>query len=403
MQEQRLNELAHELARELKSEADLSTLSKALLKRTVEAALGAEMETHLGYGKHEASDQGRANPRNGHSKKTLKGAHGEVTIEVPRDRAGEFEPQLVGKYQTRLTEFDDQILALYAKGMSTRDIVAMFEELYGAKVSAGLVSNVTERVMEQVEAWRHRPLDAVYPVVYLDGLVVKVRDTNRIVNKTLYLALGLNMDGEKELLGLWLGDQESAKFWLGCLTELKNRGLNDIFIACVDGLTGFADALEAAYPKTQVQRCIVHQVRNSVRYVAWKDRKAVCKDLRKIYTATNEQEGQQQLQAFAQRWDEKYPMISRSWRTHWVQLAPLYSYAMPIRKVIYTTNAIESLNASIRKAIKNRRLFPTAQAAIKVVFLATQAAAKKWTKPVQDWRSALNQFAILFDERMPQC
>ena len=402
MQEERLNELAHELARELKSEADLSTLSKALLKRTVEAALGAEMEAHLGYGKHEVAEQARTNTRNGHSKKTLKGAQGEVTIAVPRDRAGEFEPQLVGKYQTRLTEFDDQILALYAKGMSTRDIVAMFEELYGAPVSAGLLSTVTARVMEQVEAWRHRALEAVYPVVYLDGLVVKVQENNRIINKTLYLALGLNMEGEKELLGLWLGEHESAKFWLGCLTELKNRGLKDIFIACVDGLTGFADALEAAYPQTQVQRCIVHQVRNSVRYVAWKDRKAVCKDLRKIYTAINEQQGQQQLETFAQRWDEKYPMISRSWRTHWAQLAPLYSYSMPIRKVIYTTNAIESLNASIRKAIKNRRLFPTNKAAIKVVFLATQAAAKKWTKPVQDWRSALNQFAILFDERMPQ-
>ena len=254
----------------------------------------------------------------------------------------------------------------------------------------------------QVEAWQQRPLEAVYPVVYLDGLVVKVREDNHIVNKTLYLALGLNLEGEKELLGLWLGESESAKFWLGCLTELKHRGLNDIFIACVDGLTGFAEALEAAYPNTQVQRCIVHQVRNSVRYVAWKDRKAVCQDLRRIYTAATEREGQQQLDRFAQRWDEKYPMISRSWRTHWPQLATLYSYSMPIRKVIYTTNAIESLNASIRKAIKNRRLFPNDKAAIKVVFLATQAAAKKWTKPVQDWRSALNQFAILFGERMPQ-
>jgi transposase-like protein len=306
----------------------------------------------------------------------------------------------VGKRQTRLTQFDDQILSLYAKGMSTRDIVAAFEEMYGAEVSPTLISKVTEAVIEQVHEWQSRPLDSVYPIVYLDGLVVKIRQDKQVMNKTIYLALGINMDGEKELLGLWLSQTESSKFWLNVLTELRNRGVSDILIACVDGLTGFPDAIEAQYPDTKIQLCIVHMVRNAVKYISWKDRKAVCAGLKRIYTSATVDEAQRELEEFATAWDEKYPAISQSWRRHWPNLITLFDYPPEIRKVIYTTNAIESLNSVIRKAIKNRRLFPSDDAALKVVYLAVQAASIKWTMPVRDWKKALNRFTIDFGDRL---
>ena len=401
MKEEVMKSLANELAKDLKTEKDVGELSSQLMKLAVEAALGAEMEAHLGYAKHEKSPVESGNARNGYSRKRLKGDHGEVELSVPRDRLSEFEPQIVGKRQTRLTQFDDQILSLYAKGMSTRDIVSAFEEMYGAEVSPTLISKVTEAVIEQVHQWQSRPLDTVYPIVYLDGLVVKVRQDKQVINKTIYLALGINMDGEKELLGLWLSSTESSKFWLNVLTELRNRGVSDILIACVDGLTGFPDAIAAEYPNTKVQLCIVHMVRNAVRYVSWKDRKAVCGGLKRIYTSVTVDEAQREREEFATAWDEKYPAISRSWRRHWPNLITLFDYPPEIRKVIYTTNAIESLNSVIRKAIKNRRLFPSDDAALKVVYLAVQAASKKWTLPVRDWKRALNRFTIDFGDRLP--
>jgi len=397
----KIDELAAELAKGIKTESDLAELSRQLLKTTVETALSAELDHHLGYEKHASDGRQTGNSRNGYTGKKLKGSHGEVAIRTPRDRNGDFDPQLIRKGQTRLTQFDDQILALYAKGMSTRDIVQAFKEMYDAEVSPSLISKVTDAVHDRVVAWQSRPLDEIYPIVYLDCLVVKVRQDGRVINKSIYLALGINMDGEKELLGLWIAETEGAKFWLSVLTELQNRGVKDIFIACVDGLTGFPDAISSAFPKTKVQLCIVHMVRNSLRYVTWKDRKAVAGDLKKIYQCATADQAEQQLNDFAERWDGQYPTISRSWRRHWDNLITLFDYPDDIRKIIYTTNAIESLNSVIRKAIKNRRIFPSDRSAFKVVYLAIDAAAKKWTMPLRFWKRALNRFVIEFEDRVP--
>jgi transposase-like protein len=394
--------LARKVGKQFKSEQDLADFSRPLKKMAVEAALGAELDDHLGYSKHEPKGRGSGNSRNGYSRKMLKGDHGEVEIDTPRDRDATFEPQLVRKGQTRLTQFDDQILALYARGMSTRDIVATFKEMYDADVSATLISKVTDAVLEQVLEWQARPLDELYPIVYLDCIVLKIRQDKRVINKAIYLALGINLEGHKELLGLWLAETEGAKFWLSVLTELQNRGLNDILIAAVDGLSGFPEAINSVYPQTKIQLCIVHMVRNSLKFVSWKDRKAVAADLKNIYRSLTVDEAEQELAAFAKTWDEKYPSISQSWQRHWPNLITLFDYPDDIRKVIYTTNAIESLNSVIRKAVKNRKVFPHDQAAMKVVYLAIEAAAKKWSMPVRNWKRALNRFMIEFPERMPE-
>lgn len=388
------------LAKNLKSEKDLGDLTQQLVRMTVEAALSAELEDHLGYAKHDPAGRGTGNSRNGSSSKRLKGNHGEVAIEVPRDRAGTFEPQLVRKGQTRLTQMDDQILALYAKGMSTRDIVDAFKEMYDADVSATLISKVTGRVLETVTEWKSRSLDALYPIVYLDCIVLKILQNNRVINKSMYLALGINMDGHKELLGMWLAETEGAKFWLSVLTELKNRGLQDILIACVDGLKGFPEAIAAEYPETKVQLCIVHMVRHSLKYVSWKDYKAVTAGLKAIYQSPTEAAAQAALAHFAEQWDAQYPQISKSWSNHWPNLITLFEYPPEIRKVIYTTNAIESLNSVIRKVTKQRKVFPTDESAMKVVYLAIQAASKKWTMPIRNWRSAMSRFMTEFGDRL---
>jgi transposase-like protein len=388
------------LAKSLKSEADLGDLTQQLMKMTVEAALGAELDEHLGYDKHDPAGRGSGNSRNGTTSKRLKGQHGEVEIDAPRDRAGTFEPQFVRKGQTRLTQMDDQILALYAKGMSTRDIVAAFKEMYDADVSAALISKVTDRVLDTVIEWQNRPVDAVYPIIYLDCIVLKIRQNKRVINKSMYLALGINMEGQKELLGLWLAETEGAKFWLSVLTELKNRGLQDILIACVDGLKGFPDAIAAEYPQTKIQLCVVHMVRNSLKYVSWKDYRAITADLKQIYKAPTEDAALLELERFSEKWDEQYPQISKSWHSHWPNLITLFEYPPDIRRVIYTTNAIESLNSVIRKATKQRKVFPTDDAAMKVVYLAIQSAAKKWTMPIRNWKPALNRFMIDFGDRL---
>lgn len=400
MDQEKLKALAAELAKDIKSEKDLGALTQELVKLTVETALNAELDDHLGYSKHDRAGRGTGNSRNGSTPKRLKGQHGEVDIEAPRDRTGAFDPQFVRKGQTRLTQMDDQILALYAKGLSTRDIVEAFKEMYGADVSATLVSKVTERVLDRVIEWQSRPLDGVYPIVYLDCIVLKIRQNKRVINKSLYLALGINMDGHKELLGLWMAETEGAKFWLSVLTELKNRGLKDILIACVDGLKGFPEAIQTEYPETRIQLCIVHMVRNSLKYVSWKDYKAVTTDLKQIYQSATEAEAQQALERFAARWDEQYAQIAKSWRTHWPNLITIFDYPPEIRKVIYTTNAVESLNSVIRKATKRRKLFPNDDSAMKVVFLAIQAASKKWTMPIQHWKPAMNRFMIEFGDRL---
>ena len=400
MNQEKIKALAEELAKDLKTPADLNALSAQLTKITVEAALNAEMQAHLGYAPYEAKGRANTNSRNGYTTKTLKGDHGEIEIATPRDREATFEPQLVRKGQTRITGMDEQIHCLYARGMSTRDIVDTFQEMYGAEVSAGLVSKVTNAVMEQVVEWQNRPLDAVYPIVYLDCIMLKIRHDKRIINKAVYLALGINLEGQKELLGIWMAETEGAKFWLNVLTELQNRGVQNILIACVDGLSGFPDAINTVYPNAKIQLCIVHMVRNALKYVSWKDYKAVTADLKCIYQSATEQEASLELERFGESWDSKYPQISKSWRNHWPNLITLFDYPEDIRKVIYTTNAIESLNSVIRKSVKTRKLFPSDSSALKVVYLATQAASKKWTMPIRNWRLAMNRFMIEFEEQL---
>jgi putative transposase len=400
MNKEQLEAFAREAAKTIKTESDLDDFRQMLTKVTVETVLNAELDDHLGYEKHQCSSDD--NSRNGHSSKTLRTEEGQFELKTPRDRNGSFEPKLVKKQQTRFTSMDDKILSLYAKGMTTRDIVATFKEMYGADVSPGLISKVTNAVMEQVVEWQARPLDAVYPIVYLDCIVVKIRQDKRVINKAVYLALGVNLEGHKELLGMWLSENEGAKFWLSVLTQLHNRGVKDILIACVDGLKGFPEAIKAVFPETQVQLCIVHMVRNSVKYVPWKDYKAVTADLKQIYRSATENEALQALDQLGERWDEKYPQISRSWRTHWDNLNTLFNYPEDIRKAIYTTNAIESLNSVIRKAIKNRKLFPSDDSAKKVIYLAIMDASKKWTMPIRNWKQAMNRFMIEFEDRLKE-
>jgi transposase-like protein len=400
MDKKALEAFAREAAKSIKTESDLDDFRKMLTKVTVETALNAELDEHLGYQKHQSRTN--SNSRNGYSGKSIITDDGEVDIDVPRDREASFEPQLVRKHQTRFQSMDDKILSLYAKGMTTREIVATFKEMYDADVSPTLISKVTDSVLEQVIEWQSRPLDEIYPIVYLDCIVVKVRQDKQVINKAVYLALGVNMEGQKELLGMWLSETEGAKFWLNVLTELQNRGVKDILIACVDGLKGFPDAINTAFPETQIQLCIVHMVRNSVKYVPWKDYKAVTTDLKKIYQSATEDEALLALEQFSDRWDSKYPQISRSWTAHWDNLNTLFNYPEDIRRAIYTTNAIESLNSVIRKAIKKRKLFPTDESARKVIYLAIRDASKKWTMPIRNWRQALNRFMIMFEDRLTE-
>jgi len=376
-------------------------LLKQLTKRVMERALEAELSAHLGYAPHARNGGGPGNCRNGKGKKTVQTETGPFDLEVPRDRDGSFEPQLVKKRQRRLDGFDEKVLALYARGLSTREIQGHLEELYGVEVSPTLLSNITDAVLDEVRAWQTRPLAAVYPILYFDALFVKSRQDGPVQTKAVYVALGITLEGEKELLGLWLSESEGAKFWFSVFTELKNRGVEDCFIACVDGLKGLPEAIEAVFPKTQVQLCIVHKVRNSLRYVPWKERKVVAADLRAIYGAATFAEAEQALERFAERWDAKYPAISPSWLADWDRLTVLFDYPPAIRRAIYTTNAIESLNYSLRKRLKTRGTFPNDESIVKLLYLSLQHVAKRWTRPIRDWKAALNQFVILFGERVP--
>jgi len=376
-----------------------SGLYAQLKKKIIERTLNAEMDHHLGYTKHDPKGHHSGNSRNGRGKKTVVVDSDQVELSPPRDRNGTFEPQLIPKREKYFTGFDDKILAMYARGMSVRDIQSCLLEMYQIDVSEGLVSQATEGIMEEVTAWQNRPLDNIYPIVFLDCIVVKSRQDGRVANRSVYLALGVTMEGQKELLGIWIAQSEGAKFWLSVITELKNRGVQDIFIACVDGLKGFPEAIESVFPDTQIQLCIVHMVRNSVKYVSWKDRKVICQDLKTIYTSATEQQAEAALDAFGKKWDSKYPTIAQMWRNHWERVIPFFDYPPDIRKVIYTTNAIESLNRSLRKVIKTKGAFPTDAAILKIFFLALANIAKKWTLPIRDWKAALGQFAIKFEGR----
>ena len=376
-------------------------LLEDLTKRLLERALEGELTEHLGYEKHAREGRNGGNSRNGRNRKRVKTDAGEVEIEIPRDREGTFEPQLVPKGQRRLPGFDEKVIALYARGMTTRDIQAHLKEIYKVEVSPSLISTVTDAVLDDVKAWQSRPLEALYPIVYLDAIHVKMRTSGHVQTQAVYLALALTMEGEKELLGMWVGEAEGAKFWLSVLTELKNRGVQDMLIASVDGLTGFPDAIESVFPKAQVQLCIVHMVRGSLRYVSWKERKVVARDLRSIYQAPTLEAAEVALTAFEERWDARFPMISRKWRTNWQNLTPFFDYPPEIRKVMYTTNAIEAMNAQLRKVTKKRGAFPGPEAVRKVLYLAIMKASERWTRPVQDWTAALNHFAMVFPDRVP--
>jgi putative transposase len=397
------SDLLDTLLSDFKNPEDLlgeNGLLKQLTKALVERAPEAELTDHLGHAKHDPVTHPSGNTRNGKSKKTLKGDFGALPIDIPRDRLGHFEPQLIPKHQTRWAGFDDKIISLYARGMTVREIQSHLEELYGAEVSPSLISSVTDAVTDEVKAWQSRPLEPIYPIVYLDCIHVKVRDTGVVRVKAVYLAIGINLQGEKEVLGLWIAQTEGAKFWLHVVTELKNRGVQDIFIACVDGLKGFPEAIETVCPRAAVQLCIVHLVRNSLNYVSWKMRKAVAGDLKRIYQSATAAEAEQRLAEFEMQWQEAYPSIAQIWRRNWGRIIPFFDYPPEIRRIIYTTNAIESVNMSLRKITKNRGSFPSDEALSKLFYLALMNISKKWTMPLHDWKAALNRFSIQFEDRM---
>jgi putative transposase len=432
----RAEQLATEFAGQARTAEDLSGLMRLMMKSALERMLNTEMDVHLGRKVLAVADaqlppvespapdepaspsnssappanstKRSPNRRNGHSRKTVQGEMGELTLATPRDRAGTFEPPTnaarrcpIPKHQRRVPGFDEKILALYAKGMTTRDIQEIVRELYDVDVSATLISEITADLDAEVTAWRTRSVEPVWPIVYFDGIVMHARgDNGRVSKRTVYVALGVNLEGHKELLGLWLGENEGAKFWLSCLTDLKNRGLCDIFVACIDGLSGFAEAIHAAYPETKVQLCIVHLVRAALKYVNAQDSQAVIADLKKIYQAATVVEAEQGLEHLAQAWDPKYPTISKMWRAKWTDIITLFDFPAPIRKAIYTTNAIESVNSVIRKFTRNRKIYPNEESALKIVYMAIHEASKKWTMPIRDWKSALNHFAILFEGRL---
>jgi putative transposase len=379
---------------------DVKALLQQITKAVLERALNGELTEQLGYDKHDPAGKNSGNSRNGVTRKKLKGEFGEIELETPRDRNGEFEPKLVKKHQTRFTGFDDKILSMYARGMSTRDIQAHVQEMYGVEISPTLISDITDGITEQAKAWQNRPLEPFYAIVFLDALYVKMRHEGRVENRAVYSAMGINLEGRKEVLGLWTGATEGAKFWLGVLTELRNRGVRDIYIVCIDGLKGFPQAIESVFPLAQVQLCIVHMVRSSLNYVTWQDRKKTAGDLKPIYRATNAEQAELELAEFERKWS-KYPAIAKLWRDHWERVIPFFALPAEIRKVVYTTNAVESLHSSLRKIIKTRGSFPNEEAAMKLLYLAASNTAATW-ETVQHWKPFLNYLQVMCGDRIEQ-
>src|SRR4051794_14568985 len=395
-------ELVDELLKGYQKPEDIigeNGLLKRLTKALLERAMNAELTNHLGYEKHDPAGHNSGNSRNGTTSKTVRGEFGEILVETPRDRNGSFEPQILGKHQTRFEGFDEKILSLYARGLSTREIQGHLEEMYGVEVSPTLISDVTDAVLDEVKTWQNRPLEPIYGVLYLDALYVKMRHEGRVGNRAVYVAIGIDLEGQKDVLGLWTSNNEGSKFWLQVLTDLRNRGVKDVFLACVDGLKGFPQAIESVFPHAQVQLCIVHLTRASLNYVSWKERKAVAQDLKAIYRAETVETAEQELNTFSKKWDVRYPTISSLWKRHWERVIPFFAYPAEIRRIVYTTNAVESLNMSLRKIIKTRGSFPSEEAALKLLFLALRNVVDRW-EIVQHWKAALSRFTILWEDRI---
>jgi len=397
---QQAKELTSLLAAECRDMTDVQSLLKDLFKDTVESMLEGELDEHLGYEKHSAVGNNSGNSRNGYGQKTLKTEIGETTICVPRDRNGEFEPVAIGKRQTRTDDLENRVLAMYAKGMSTRDIEDHLRDIYGVEASSSLVSRITDKIMPAVTEWQSRPLDSVYPVVFLDGIIFKVRKDARVINKCLYTVLGINMDGRKEILGMWLSENESASFWTGVLNELKNRGVQDVLIACRDNLSGFSGAVETVFPKTEQQLCVIHQIRNSTKYVSWKDIKPVMADLKLVYGAPTLEDAEYRLEEFREKWGKRYPQILKSWDANWAELSTYFKYPQEVRTLIYTTNAVEGFHRMLRKFTKTKTIYPTDDAVRKSVYLSIQEISKKWTLPIRDWGCIIGQLSIFFGDRL---
>lgn len=393
-------QLAKELAKGCKTIGDIEERLKELFKDTVQQALEAEMDYHLGYEKHSAEGINSGNSRNGYSKKTVRTRSGEAEINIPRDRNGDFEPQIIRKYQTTASDLEDRIVAMYAKGMSTRDIEDQMRDIYGVEVSPALVSKVTDKILPQITEWQSRPLEPIYPIMYLDAIHFKVKKENRIVTKAAYTVLALTVTGHKDILGIWIGESESASFWLGVLNDLKSRGVEDILIVCKDGLTGFSDAINAAYPQTELQLCVIHQIRNSMKYVSYKDRKPLMADLKPVYQALTLEEAELKFEEFKENWEKKYPLVIRSWENNWLELTTYFKYPHEIRRIIYTTNTVEGYHRQLRKVTKTKTAYPTDDALRKIIYLATLDITRKWSMPVQDWGRSLSQLTIYFGDRL---
>jgi putative transposase len=389
-----------ELAGQCETVDDIHAMIRELFKETLQQVFEAEIEEHLGYSKHDPRGKNSGNSRNGYSKKTIKSKLGETNLDIPRDRKGEYEPQIIKKYETSLNGLEDQIIALYSKGMSTRDIEDHMKDIYGINVSPSLVSKVTDKILPLVYEWQSRLLDPVYPIVFLDAIHFKVKHENRIISKAAYTVLGVNTDGIKDILGIWIGENESASFWLNVCQELKSRGVQDILIACKDGLSGFSDAINATFPQTDIQSCVIHQLRNTLKYVPNKDRKVVMDDLKKVYKAFTIEQAEVAFGEFKEKWGKKFPSVIKSWETNWLELTTYFSYPVEIRKLIYTTNTIEAFHRQLRKVTKTKTAFPTDNALRKIVYLATVGVTDKWTIPIPGWLECRQQFEIMFGERL---
>jgi len=399
MQNER-QKLIKELAKDCVSVEDVHEKLRDLFKDTPSGNFEAEMNEHLGYKKHNNEGDNTGNSRNGYSRKTVKTRFGESEIQIPRDRNGDFEPKIVKKYETTSNQLEEQIIAMYAKGMSTRDIEDHMRDIYGIDVSAATVSKVTDKILPLIAEWQSRPLDRVYPIVFLDAIHFKVRKDNRIINKAAYSVMGINMDGIKDILGIWVGENESASFWLGICNDLKNRGVEDILIACKDGLSGFSEAISSVFPQTEIQLCVIHQIRNSLKYVAYKEQKELMADLKKVYRALTIEEAELGFEAFKEKWGKKHPIIIRSWEKNWDELTAYFKYPYEIRRIIYTTNTIEGYHRQLRKVTKTKTAYPSDESLKKIIYLATMEAQKKWSMPLREWKQCVSQFHIYFSDRL---